>query len=369
MIWSRDEYIAHMTFDYTGKEMFTQMFGLMVGVEDEWKAQGAAADELDLSMFGWDYVKTSYLPCSNHAITGIQPRIIEDNNIYTISTDNMGRTQKLFKKSGTIPLPLDHPVKTFDDWLKIKHWYQFSENRVDREALLRLKKLHEEGTMISSSMVGGFDQPRQLMGEEGICLAFYDQPELIKDMLDTFTDTAMRVYERVTDILSIDIISFHEDMAGKSGPLAGPSQVREFIKPYYKKIINELARTGTRLFSQDSDGNMNAVIDEFLDAGINIMYPMEPAAGMDIVELRKKYGKRLAFNGGIDKHALRHTKEDIRKELEYKINPLTKNGGTVFSTDHRVPNGVPIENYRYYARLGKELLGLNFDKGNPLMSF
>ena len=52
------------------------------------------------------------------------------------------------------------------------------------------------------------------------------------------------------------------------------------------------------------------------------MYPMEPAAGMDMVELRKKYGQRIAFKGGIDKHVLRQSKEEIRKELEYKMQPL-----------------------------------------------
>ena len=62
--------------------------------------------------------------------------------------------------------------------------------------------------------------------------------------------------------------------------------------------------------------------DSFIECGVNVFYPLEPAAGMDIVELRKKYGNKIAFKGGIDKHALRGTKEDIRKELEYKLQPL-----------------------------------------------
>jgi hypothetical protein len=133
--------------------------------------------------------------------------------------------------------------------------------------------------------------------------------------------------------------------------------VAEFIAPYYLRAWNECKRYGTRLFSQDSDGNMNAVIDAFLAAGVNIMYPFEPAAGMDMVQTRKKYGHKLAVKGGIDKLALRGSLDDVKKELEYKICPETLGGGTVFGLDHRIPNGVPLANYRYYAKRGREMLG------------
>ena len=68
----------------------------------------------------------------------------------------------------------------------------------------------------------------------------------------------------------------------------------------------------------DLDGNLNLVINAFLDCGINFMHPMEPAGGMDIVEIRKKYGSRFAMRGGIDKHVLRHSQVDIQAEQEYK---------------------------------------------------
>ena len=358
MTWTREEYIAHMLFEYTGKEMFGELFGLLVGLDKEWQSQGASKDEINLSAFGWDNVKRANAGCHVHAITGIEPSVIEENDDCVISIDRMGRTMKLHKTFATIPLPLDYPVKTFDDWLKIKPWYQFSEERIDMERLIQAKKLQDEGFLITQGIPGGFDEPRQLMGEEGLCLAFYEEPELVHDILNTISDTVLRVFERVFDILTIDNLTIHEDMAGKSGPLAGPAQIEEFIGPYYRKIWDECARHGSRLFSQDSDGDMRSVVDAFLDAGVNVMYPYEPQAGMDMVKARKKYGTKLAIKGGINKFALLGTKEDIRKELEYKICPDTLGGGTVFALDHRIPNGVPIENYRYYVSLGREMLGL-----------
>jgi len=367
MIWNREEYIAHMMFEYTGKEMFTELFGLLVGLDEEWRGQGASPEELDLSEFGWDSVMYTGTGCYTGAITGISPYVIEDNAEYIISVDFMGRKQKLIKSSATIPLPTEYPVKNFDDWLKIKPWYSFSDSRINIEQLKKAKELQDKGCLILAGIPGGFDEPRQLMGEENLCLAYYEQPELIRDMLDTISDMGMKVFEKIFDYVSVDNLTVHEDMAGKSGPLAGPAQVKEFIAPYYLKIWNECKRYGTKLFSQDSDGNMNSVIDAFLDAGVNIMYPFEPAAGMDMVKTRKKYGRRLAIKGGLDKFALRGSKDNIKKELEYKICEEMLGGGTIFALDHRILNGVPVENYRYYAALGRKMLGHSEHASSPFV--
>ena len=111
-------------------------------------------------------------------------------------------------------------------------------------------------------------------------------------------------------------------MAGNNGPLIGPRQVTEFIKPYYRRIWDMLESRGARVFRQDSDGDMRPVFQAFIDAGLNMMYPVEPAAGMDLVELRETYGTQMAYMGGIDKHVIRRSKEEIVAELEYKIPPM-----------------------------------------------
>ena len=194
------------------------------------------------------------------------------------------------------------------------------------------------------------------MGEEALCVAYYEQPELVHDIVDTIAETAFRVLERVSAEATIDLLGVHEDMAGRSGPLAGPVQVREFIAPYYRRIWDLLSSRGARLFDQDSDGDVNPVIEAFLEAGVNCMHPMEPAAGMDVVKVRERWGRRLAFYGGIDKHVLRRSRADIDRELEYKIPPLVAGGGCVIALDHRVPNGTPLENYRYYVRRAWEIM-------------
>lgn len=175
-------------------------------------------------------------------------------------------------------------------------------------------------------------------------------------MLDTMQKTAIQVLDRVSKAVQIDLLFVHEDMAGKSGPLAGPRQIREFIAPYYRAVWDLLQSRGAQLFDQDSDGDMTTVIDAFLDAGLNCMHPLEPAAGMDCVKIRKKYGTRLALSGGLDKHVLRRSQEEIEAELEYKLPPLIATGGVRLSLDHRIPNGTPLKNYHFYINKAWEII-------------
>jgi len=347
-----------MTFGHIERPMFSELFGLLVGLDREWRVQGATEAELSLTAFDWDYVPVVECGGTTGVFGGPAVEVLEETDDILIQRDTLGRRTKLFKHAATIPLPLDHPVRDMESWLRLKPLFQFHPHRIDEHAVERARRAQAEGALVVASIPGGFDIPRELMGEEIACLAYYEQPELMHDILDTITGTALRVLERVTDRVRIDQLSVHEDLAGKAGPLIGPLQVRQHIRPYFSAVWDLVSSRGTRVFDMDSDGNMWQVLEPFLECGINSMHPMEPAAGMDIVEVRNRFGSRLAMRGGIDKHALRQGRDAIRAELEYKISPLMKQGGMVFGLDHRIPNGTPLADYRYYVDLGRELIGL-----------
>ncbi len=352
----RTEYLAHMTFQANRRPLFTEIFGPIVGLKEEWEMQGASPAELDFSAYPYRCEARGFLPVNTGRMGGYPELILEETETYRLSRDGLGRTMKLPKGFATLALPLDYPVKTMADWLKIKSWYSYSPARLAADWQGRAREFLETGKVICVSIPGGFDEPRELMGEAALCMAYYEQPELVADMLQTLTDTAFRVLEQVSAVVPVDLLFVHEDMAGKSGPLVGPKQIRQFIGPYYRRIWELLQERGARVFDQDSDGNMNPVISEFLDAGVNCMHPMEPAAGMDIVQVRQSYGKRLAFYGGIDKHVLRRSQAEIAAELEYKLPPMVATGGCMLALDHRIPNGTPLENYRFYIQKAWEIL-------------
>jgi len=342
----REEYLDFMTFRSNTRPMFTEIFGPLLGLKEEWAAQGATPGELDFSAFRYRRSQDGGLPVKTGWIGGTEEVILEETDDLLVYRDSRGRRMEMAKKAATLALPTTYPVATMDDWQRIKHHYEFSEARIG-------KGRPADGRVVTVGIPGGFDEPRQLMGEEALAMACYEQPELLHDILQTIGDTVVRVLERVE---SLDQLAVHEDMAGRSGPLLGPKQVEEFIAPYYRRVWNVAQERGARLFKQDSDGDMRPVMPAFLAAGLNVMFPCEPTAGMDIVKLREEYGHRVAFIGGIDKHVLRRSREEIVAELEYKIPPLVKSGGCVFGLDHRIPNGTPLANYRFYIETVWRLL-------------
>ncbi|MDP7237430.1 MAG: hypothetical protein QGI34_11930, partial [Candidatus Latescibacteria bacterium] len=267
----REEYLDHITFTTNSRPLFTEIFGPLIGLKDEWLAQGATESELDFSAFRYRGPQHGSIPVQTGWLGGTEDQTLEETAEHIITQDRMGRRMKLMKGKATLPLPMDYPVRNMDDWQRIKSHYTFSETRFGPNWKEIADQHLKAGNVVTVSIPGGFDEPRQLMGEEGVCLAYYEQPELIHDILTTIGGTACRVLDRVSAAVQIDQLSVHEDMAGKSGPLAGPIQVKEFIKPYYRRIWDMLQTRGVRLFDQDSDGDMKPVISDFLEAGVNVM--------------------------------------------------------------------------------------------------
>jgi uroporphyrinogen-III decarboxylase len=352
----REEYLDYMTFQANERPLFTEFLGPIIGLKEEWAEQGATPEELDFTAFRYRAPMVGRVPVRTGFIGGLPSEVVEETDEYVIHTNAFGCRVKLIRDAASLPLPLEYPVVTMDDWLELKPKYQFTESRFC-DGWERTAREHlAAGRAVHVSIPGGFAEPRNLMGDEAVCVAYYEQPELMHDVLDTIADTACRVLDRVSKTVQVDVLDVHEDLAGKNGPLCGPRQVREFIAPYYRRVWEMLRDRGARIFEQDSDGNVEAVLPAFMEAGLNQTHPCEPAAGMDIVRLREQYGTRLAFMGGIDKHVLRRSRGEIVAELERKVPLLVATGGCVFSLDHRIPNGTPLENYRFYVSRMWEIL-------------
>jgi len=89
-----------------------------------------------------------------------------------------------------------------------------------------------------------------------------------------------------------------------TAPLISPELVRKFMLSRYRRVIEFGHSPGVHFFCVDSDDNIDSLIAVWKDAGIDIICPFEVQAGMDVVALRKKYGKDLRIWGGVDKRVL-----------------------------------------------------------------
>ncbi|MCK5526155.1 MAG: hypothetical protein KAJ05_03350 [Candidatus Latescibacteria bacterium] len=155
----------------------------------------------------------------------------------------------------------------------------------------------------------------------------------------------------------VDTAHFGEDMAYRGGSMIGPKLFREFMLPCYQRVFDVFRAHGTRLFSVDTDGLVDGLIPLFIEAGVNVLSPMEVRAGNDLVALRGEYGSRMAFMGGLDKLILQEGKQAIDRELESKIPAMLELGGYIPSLDHRVVVETSLLQFGYYVKRVRELMG------------
>ena len=151
----REEYLDHMTFRAKGRPMFTEIFGPIIGLKEEWAAQGATPEELNFSAFRYRWASEASLPVNCGWIGGNSEEILEETEDLLIFRDAMGRHMRMSKKTSSLPIPLTYPVKTMDDWLAIKHHYEFSEERISGNW-----RQPPPGITTSIGIPGGFDEPR-----------------------------------------------------------------------------------------------------------------------------------------------------------------------------------------------------------------
>jgi len=207
--------------------------------------------------------------------------------------------------------------------------------------------------------IGGFglySMLRRWLGTEAACTVFYDDPALAEEMLEFLSDFFITLTERALTDLEIDWYNYFEDFAFKTGPLVSPSIYRRFLLPHYQRINEHLRRHGVRIISLDSDGNFGVLLPLILEAGFNHLCPMEQAADMDLLSIRREYGQAFAMMGGIDKREIGKGKQYIERELHRQTPELLETGGFIPTIDHTVPPDVSYDNFLYYLEAKRKLI-------------
>ena len=103
-----------------------------------------------------------------------------------------------------------------------------------------------------------------------------------------------------------------------------------------------------------SCGNINTLVPELLDIGLDALNPLEVKAGMDPARLKEAYGGRLVLHGGINA-MLWDDIDRIEEEIRRLLPLLKRGGGYIFQEDHSVPDSVSLENYRRIMQVTREL--------------
>ena len=190
------------------------------------------------------------------------------------------------------------------------------------------------------------------MGPEDLLYKFYDDPELIRDCMQTWLKLADTVIARHQEEVEIDELFLAEDICYNVSSLISHDMIREFLFPYYQELFSRVRARQKRkdLYLQvDTDGRIESVIDLYRSIGFNYFSPFEVASGSDVVAIRKKYPDIL-MSGGFDKRILAQGREAIDREVDRIMPFMKKCGGYIPTCDHGVPEEVSFENYLHFRK-------------------
>ncbi len=250
------------------------------------------------------------------------------------------------------------PVETPDDWEQMKARYAVdTPGRFPDDFAQRAKRAADRDYVLGFGTVAGpFWQMREWCGFEGLCFMMIEQPGLVEEMAAFWTEFVTTMLEQILAHVVPDQLAFSEDMAYKGKAMISPAMTRQFCKPSYDRWSALCRKAGVPIVDIDSDGYIGELIPIWIESGINVNDPVEVAAGNDICEYRRLYGRKMAYRGGVDKRAMARGGSTIRAELA-RIEPVLRSGGYIPSCDHGVPSDVSWPNFVDYCRLLAQMTG------------
>lgn len=349
----RERFLACMDYKPVDHVPFWSWGGWPETIE-RWKKEGYApangdpADKICDSRF-----VTSHWFFPN---PGFEHKIISEDAEYVVYVNHEGILMKEMKNNSMSSMPqfLKFPVETRQEFRKF--WKERMQpdltQRIGQDWKQKLKELRAKPMpfIIISDRWGGFFGPlRNLVGVETLCTLFYDDPAFVEEMMEANADFIIAIMSQVLDVIDIDAFGFWEDMAYNHAPLISPDMVRKFMVPNYRRVTTYLRGRGVPYVGLDSDGQIHPLIPAWMDAGLNFLYPFEMQSGMDVLDVRRRYGRELRIWGGMDKRTLARGPAAIDAELA-RLKPLIDEGGYIPHTDHSCPPDISFPNYCYHLK-------------------
>jgi uroporphyrinogen decarboxylase len=199
---------------------------------------------------------------------------------------------------------------------------------------------------------GGGSEPfliyKSLRGQEQAFMDLALNPEIVHYCLDKLFDLAyqstVRTYEAIPGKVMFSYVA--EDMGSQESLLFAPKQIREFLLPRMKRMIDLAHSAGVYVFHH-SDGAVRAILPEMIAAGIDVLNPIQwRCKGMEREGLKRDFGDKLVFHGGVDnQYTLAFgSLAEVRQEVLDNLRTLGAGGGYILAPCHNIQAVSPAEN-------------------------
>ncbi|MDR0582873.1 MAG: methyltransferase [Treponema sp.] len=194
--------------------------------------------------------------------------------------------------------------------------------------------------------------PKGIRDVEEWYVAMAIHQDFLKELYDQQTQQAIKNFKLYKEAVgdNVDIIYLcGADFGSQNGPMCSVELFNEVYLPYYRRMTDWIHRNTNWKVFKHCCGSIKSLIPSIIDAGIDILNPVQnSAAGMDAADLKKEFGHRITFwGGGVDtQQTLPFGKpEQVYEQVTERITIYHKDGGFVFSTIHNIQVRVPVENF------------------------
>lgn len=286
-----------------------------------------------------DCLQETWPGASGYFIMGEHHTAMNEWGEYRIYGDDIGQSyhRKIY--------PLDGHQCTVADIEEYPYPDLFAEYRYEgvAEAIQAIHKCSLAAVLFWEMTI--FEKAWRIRGMEELMMDFIINPDLAERLLDEVARRTGYLALRYAQA-GVDIIQFGDDIGSERAMMISPKVWRKFLKPRMAKIIDEVKAANPQLLVlYHSDGSFEPVIPDLIEIGVDILNPVQPES-MDIAKLKKSYGDRLSFWGGIGVQTTMPfgTPDDVRMAVKKTIEVAGQGGGLVVSPAHLIEPDVPWEN-------------------------
>jgi uroporphyrinogen decarboxylase len=239
-------------------------------------------------------------------------------------------------------------------WAAMVHspWDHAEEDRFWEKLRERTKRLRNE-TDYALVVVAGcnlFEWGTFLRRMDNFLMDIYTDQDSVEGLLDALMEIHLKTLEQVCGAVGdiADILRFGDDLGMDSGPFMAPEVYRKLFKPRHKQLCDYVHKNSGMKTYLHSCGSVFKLIPDLIDAGYDVLNPVQTnAAEMDPAALKKEFGRDICFwGGGADTRTVLNngTPEDVRRHVRERLEIFSQGGGFVFNTVHNIMPDVPPEN-------------------------
>jgi uroporphyrinogen decarboxylase len=318
---------------------------------ERWRKEGMPDDVSPEEYFGCEFARIN----ADYSLQ-MDVQLLEETDRSRVYFDENGAKRKdLLTADGWTPGWLDFAVQSEDDWRRLKDRAAYNPARITQETIEAYESARQRDLFVTFSVHACFHPTWQKAGMDNLLVWMIEEPDFVRDMFETHTQLIIDLFDGAKSAgMEFDAVWLSDDLGYRNGPMIGPQMYRDLILPSHKRACDHFAGDGLKTILH-SDGNIGPLIPGFIEAGFQVLQPLEAKADLDVRDLKPRYGDSLILFGNIDARRLSGTREEIEDEIRTKVGSAMVDGGYIYHTDHSVPNDVSFDNYRYALDVLREV--------------